>query len=139
MKKRFLALLLAVCIGVSVLVLPASAAGSNTAVQTAVTLGAFSTEEAAGLSDVLTRGQLAKLLVAFSAYHDNANTQGSIGTLYTDVSGSSAYAPYIRIAVQQGWMSGYIDGSFRPDNTVTLEEACTAALTLLSRMEETST
>ena len=36
MKKRFLALLLAVCIGVSVLVLPASAAGSNTAVQTAV-------------------------------------------------------------------------------------------------------
>lgn len=131
MKKRFLALLLAVCIGVSVLVLPASAAGSNTAVQTAVTLGAFSTEEAAGLSTPLTRGQLAKLLVAFSAYHDNANMQGSIGTLYTDVNGSSAYAPYIRIAVQQGWMSGYTDGSFRPDNTVTLEEACTAALTLL--------
>ena len=131
MKKRFLALLLAVCIGVSVLVLPASAAGSNTAVQTAVTLGAFSTEEAAGLSTPLTRGQLAKLLVAFSAYHDNANTQGSIGTLYTDVNGSSADAPYIRIAVQQGWMSGYTDGSFRPDNTVTLEEACTMALRLL--------
>ena len=66
MKKRFLALLLSVCIGVSMLVLPASAAGSNTAVQTAVTLGAFSTEEAAGLSTPLTRGQLAKLLVAFS-------------------------------------------------------------------------
>ena len=131
MKKRFLALLLAVCIGVSMLVLPVSAAGSNTAVQTAVTLGAFSTEEAAGLSTPLTRGQLAKLLVAFSTYHDNANTQGSIGTLYTDVNGSSAYAPYIRIAVQQGWMSGYTDGSFRLDNTVTLEEACTAALTLL--------
>ena len=131
MKKRFLALLLSVCIGVSMLVLPASAAGSNTAVQTAVTLGAFSTEEAAGLSTPLTRGQLAKLLVAFSAYHDNANTQGSIGTLYTDVNGSSAYAPYIRIAVQQGWMSGYTDGSFRPNQTVTLEEACTAALTLL--------
>ena len=132
MKKRFLALLLAVCIGVSVLVLPASAAGSNTAVQTAVTLGAFSTEEAAGLSTPLTRGQLAKLLVAFSAYHDNANTQGSIGTLYTDVNGSSADAPYIRIAVQQGWMNGYTDGSFRPDNTVTLEEACAAVLKLLS-------
>ena len=131
MKKRFLALLLSVCIGVSMLVLPASAAGSNTAVQTAVTLGAFSTEEAAGLSTPLTRGQLAKLLVAFSAYHDNANTQGSIGTLYTDMNGSSAYAPYIRIAVQQGWMSGYTDGSFRPNQTVTLEEACTAALTLL--------
>ena len=56
MKKRFLALLLSVFIGVSMLVLPASAAGSNTAVQTAVTLGAFSTEEAAGLSTPLTRG-----------------------------------------------------------------------------------
>ena len=33
--------------------------------------------------------------------------------------------------MQQGWISGYTDGSFRPDNTVTLEEACTAALTLL--------
>lgn len=131
MKKRFLALLLAVCIGVSMLVLPASAAGSNTAVQTAVTLGAFSTEEAAQLDTPLTRGQLAKLLVAFSAYHNTANTQGSIGTLYTDVNGSNAYAPYIRIAVQQGWMSGYTDGSFRPDKTVTLEEACTAVLTLL--------
>ncbi len=28
-------------------------------------------------------------------------------------------------------MSGYTDGSFRPNQTVTLEEACTAALTLL--------
>ena len=131
MKKRFLALLLAVCIGVSVLVLPASAAGSNTAVQTAVTLGGLTADQTAQLGTALTRGQLAKLLVAFSAYRDSSNTQGTTGTLYTDVNGSNAYAPYIRIAVQQGWLSGYTDGSFRPDNTVTLEEACTAALKLL--------
>ena len=37
----------------------------------------------------------------------------------------------MRIAVQQGWINGYTDGTFRPDNTVTLEEACTAALKLL--------
>ncbi len=43
----------------------------------------------------------------------------------------SAYAPYVRIAVQQSWLSGYLDGSFRPDNAVTLEEACTAVLKLL--------
>ena len=35
MKKRFLAFLLAVCVAVSMLVLPASAVGSNAAVQTA--------------------------------------------------------------------------------------------------------
>ena len=39
MKKRFLALLLAICIAASMLVLPVSAAGNNTAVQAAVTLG----------------------------------------------------------------------------------------------------
>ena len=129
MKKRVFALLLAVCISVSMLVLPASAAGSNTAIQTAVTLGAFSSED--DVSTALTRGRLAKLLVAFSAYRDSANAQGITGTLYTDVKSGSAWAPYIRIAVQQGWMSGYTDGSFRPDSAVTLEEACTAVLKLL--------
>ena len=39
MKKRFLAFLLAVCVAVSMLVLPASAVGSNAAVQTATALG----------------------------------------------------------------------------------------------------
>ena len=53
------------------------------------------------------------------------------GTLYTDLPGSSAWAPYVRIAVQQGWMNGYTDGSFRPNNAVTLEEACTAVLKLM--------
>ena len=131
MKKRILSLLLAVCIACSMLMLPASAASSNAAVQTAVTLGGLTNEQTASLSTPLTRGQLAKLLVAFSTYHESAASQGSTGRLFTDVDSSSEYAPYIRIAVQQGWLSGYTDGSFRPDNGVTLEEACTAALKLL--------
>ena len=131
MKKRILSLLLAVCIACSMLMLPASAASSNAAVQTAVTLGGLTNEQTASLSSPLTRGQLAKLLVAFSTYRESAASQGSTGRLFTDVDSSSEYAPYIRIAVQQGWLSGYTDGSFRPDNGVTLEEACTAALKLL--------
>ena len=131
MKKRFLAYLLAVCIACSMLVVPANAAASNAAVQTAVTLGGLTSEQASALSTALTRGQLAKLLVAFSAYRESAATQGNTGTLFTDVDSGNEYAPYIRIAVQQGWLSGYTDGSFRPDNGVTLEEACTAALKLL--------
>ena len=102
MKKRFLAFLLAVCVAVSMLVLPASAVGSNAAVQTATALGGLTAEQA-----------------------------GSLGRLYSDVDSDSPYAVYIRTAVQNGWMTGYSDGSFRPDNTVTLEEACTMALRLL--------
>ena len=131
MKKRILSLLLAVSIACSMLVVPANAAASNAAVQTAVTLGGLTSEQASALSTALTRGQLAKLLVAFSAYRESAATQGNTGTLFTDVDSGNEYAPCIRIAVQQGWLSGYTDGSFRPDNGVTLEEACTAALKLL--------
>ena len=131
MKKRILALLLAVCVACSMLILPASASGSNTAVQTAVTLSGLTSDQTANLAAPLTRGALTKLMVAFSAYRESAKTQGSTGTLFSDVGSGSAYAPYVRIAVQQGWISGYTDGSFRPDNAVTLEEACTAALKLL--------
>ena len=131
MKKRILAFLLAVSIAVSVLVLPVSAASiNNTALQTAITLGAVPTGQE--LSANITRGAFAKMLVSFSTYRESVGAQGTVGTLYRDVPGSSEWAPYIRIAVQQGWMNGYTDGSFRPDNTVTLEEACAAVLKLLS-------
>ena len=132
MKKRILALLVAVCLGVSMLVLPASAASlNNTAIQTAVTLGAMEPGQTGSLDAAVTRGALAKMLVAFSAYRESATKQGSLGTLYKDVPGTSQWAPYVRIAVQQGWMNGYTDGTFRPDNAVTLEEACTAVLKML--------
>ena len=131
MKKRILAFLLAVSIAVSVLVLPVSAASiNNTALQTAITLGAVPTGQE--LSANVTRGAFAKMLVSFSTYRESVDAQGTVGTLYRDVPGTSQWAPYIRIAVQQGWMNGYTDGSFRPDNTVTLEEACAAVLKLLS-------
>ena len=131
MKKRILAFLLAVSIAVSVLVLPVSAASiNNTALQTAITLGAVPTGQELGAN--ITRGAFAKMLVSFSTYRESVDAQGTVGTLYRDVPGTSQWAPYIRIAVQQGWMNGYTDGSFRPDNTVTLEEACAAVLKLLS-------
>ena len=131
MKKRILAFLLAVSIAVSVLVLPVSAASiNNTALQTAITLGAVPTGQE--LSANITRGAFAKMLVSFSTYRESVDAQGTVGTLYRDVPGTSQWAPYIRIAVQQGWMNGYTDGSFRPDNTVTLEEACAAVLKMLS-------
>ena len=132
MKKRLFACLLAACLAVSVLVLPASAASlNNSAIQTAITLGAMDTSQTGSLDAAVTRGAFAKMLVSFSVYRESASQQGNLGTLYKDVPGSSQWAPYVRIAVQQGWMNGYTDGTFRPDNTVTLEEACTAALKLL--------
>ena len=131
MKKRLLALLLAVCTAFSLLALPAAASGSNAAVQTAITLGALDPDQAANLAAPLTRGQFARMLTAFSAQRSSVDPQNPTGRLYLDLDSSSPYAPYVRTAVQYGWMSGYADGSFRPDQGLTLEEGCTMALRLL--------
>lgn len=131
MIKRFFASLLAVCLACSMLFVPASAASANTAVQTAVLLGGMTAGQADSLSDPLTRGQLARMLVAFSPERESAGAQGTAGNLFKDVGGDDPLAPWIRIAVQRGWMSGYTDGTFRPGNPVTLEEACAAVLNLL--------
>ena len=140
MKKRLLAFLLAVSMAVSMLALPAAAAGNaNTAVQLSITLDGMDSTQTAALNAVVTRGAFARMLVAYSTFRESVGSQGAVGTLYKDMPGSSAYAPYVRIAVQQGWMSGYTDGTFRPDNAVTLEEAVTAVLKLLGyKMTELS-
>ena len=88
---------------VSMLVLPASAASlNNSAIQTAITLGAMDTSQTGSLDAAVTRGAFARMLVSFSAYRESAAQQGNIGTLYKDVPGTSQWAPYVRIAVQQG-------------------------------------
>ena len=66
MKKRLLACLLAACMAVSMLVLPASAASlNNSAIQTAITLGAMDTSQTGSLDAAVTRGAFAKMLVSF--------------------------------------------------------------------------
>ena len=131
MKKRLLAFLLALSIAVSMLAAPVSAAGNNTAVQFAITLGAMDADQSGALNAAVTRGAFAKMLTSYSTFRESVSSQGAVGTLYTDLPGTSAWAPYVRIAVQDKRMNGYTDGSFRPDNAVTLEEACTAVLKLM--------
>ena len=50
---------------------------------------------------------------------------------FKDVPYTHWAAGYIKTAVQQGWISGYLDGSYKPNRTVTLEEAATGVLKLL--------
>src|SRR5699024_8972409 len=57
--------------------------------------------------------------------------QRRAGSLYPSLLDCDADIGSQRVAVQQGWMSGYTDSSFRSDTTVTLEEACAAVLNLL--------
>ena len=116
MKKRLLSLLLAVCILIPVLALPAAAVNSNIAIQTARTMGVLTAQTTEELNAQVTRGEFSRMLTMISSYRETVNEQTQVGSLFTDVNSSTEYAPYIRIAVQQGWLTGYTDGSFRPDD-----------------------
>ena len=94
MKKRILALLLAACIAVSMLVLPASAANNNTAVQFAVTLGAMDNTQTGALNAAVTRGAFARMLVAFSTFRESV---GAVQCEYFALEGISKLLNTIKI------------------------------------------
>lgn len=87
------------------------------------------------LDKTVTRAEYAKMLVAASTYQDKV-AGASNSSPFKDVPYTHWAAGYIKTAVQQGWLTGYLDGSFRPDKTVTLEEAATGVLKLLGYTTE---
>ena len=70
------------------------------------------------------------MMTAASPYRDSVGSGYGV-SLFKDVKSDHWASEYIRLAVEQGWMSGYVDGTFRPDQPITLEEGCTALLRLL--------
>lgn len=133
MKKRILTILLSVCLILS-LAVPAMAVNTeDSVIQTVRVLGIMNGDQNGNLNlnSHVTRAELAKMLVAASAYKDTIGEGGSGYSLFKDVKSSHWASEYIRLAVQEGWMTGYTDGAFRPDQAVTLEEACAALLRLL--------
>lgn len=126
MKKRSIAFFLLLCLAAALLSLPVGAQ-SSAAVQAAVALGGMDLSDPTEAE--LTRGQLARLLAAFSSEREQA--QSAVGSVFPDVEGTRADAGAIRTAARNNWMSGYGDGGFHPDEAVTLEQGCAAVLQLL--------
>lgn len=82
------------------------------------------------LGSTVTRAEYAKMLVCASTSKDSV-AGASNSSPFKDVPYTHWAAGYIKTAVQQGWLSGYLDGSYKPNKTVTLEEAVTGVLKLL--------
>jgi hypothetical protein len=110
----------------------AYAATADTALGTIRALGIMVGDDQGNLnlSSHVTRAQFVTMMTAASSYKDTIGS-GSGVSLYKDVKSSYWGSEYIKLAVEQSWMTGYTDGTFRPDRTITLEEACTALLRLL--------
>lgn len=87
------------------------------------------------LDQSVTRAEYAKMLVAASSYKDKVAGASNVSP-FKDVPYTHWAAGYVKTAVQQGWLTGYLDGSYKPDQTVTLEEAATGCLKLLGYTTE---
>lgn len=131
MKKRLLSLLAAMALALSLAAPVVLAADEDTMLETVRVLGILSGDENGNLnlSAPVTRAEFVKMMTAASTYKDSVGS--STASLFTDVKSGHWAGGYIKLAVEQGWVTGYVDGSFHPDNTITLEEACTALLRLL--------
>ena len=127
MKKRMISAALTLCLTFSLLCTGAGAAGSGGKQEAVQALGILT--DSGSLSEQVTRAQFARMLVNASAYRDSAEGYGA--SLFKDLKGDHWASGYVRIAIEQGWMTGYVDGTFRPDQAITLEEGCAALLKVL--------
>ncbi len=114
MMKRIISAALTICLSFSLLCIGTGAASSSAKQETVQALGILAEE--ADPTGQVTRAQFARMLVAASACKDSAEGYGS--SLFQDLKGDHWASGYIRIAIEQGWMSGYVDGTFRPDQAV---------------------
>lgn len=88
-----------------------------------------------GMDSSVTRGEFASMLVSATKEKDSL-TQTSSVSVFSDVPKTNAYASAIRTAVENGWMSGYLGGVFKPDQGITLQEAIRGVLALLGYTNE---
>lgn len=151
MKRRIITFILAVCMAVSLLAVPAGAAGAKTvtfsdvgdrttamAVESLRLLGVLD-----GYSDGtfrpgagLTRAHFCKMAVYALNGSDELGRYRTV-TVFPDVKPSHWAAPYINMAAKgEGIIAGYADGMFHPDRTVTVGQAVTILLRMLGYKDE---
>ncbi len=136
MQKKILALLLTVVVASLTITTPnVSAQTTNKAVraeQVIEALEILNTDEGGDNpgTKVVTRGQYAQMLINMSTFKATATADSKV-SLFSDVSKTYWAAGYIQTAITQGWMSGYLNGTFKPNQAITLKEAVNGIVKLL--------
>lgn len=85
--------------------------------------------------NTITRAEFTKIVVCMMDKEKEAKSSTNL-TGFFDVDIASWHTHYIRYAVSRDILSGYADGSFRPDNTISLSEAVTILLRTLGYTED---
>ncbi|MBQ7900932.1 MAG: S-layer homology domain-containing protein, partial [Clostridia bacterium] len=138
MKNRILSVVLTLCVLLNMCTFAAAAAtdtsnyNEESAITLVKTLNIMVGDQNGNmnLDKNVSRAEFAKIAVAMSQYRNMVATTGTT-SVFKDCTFKHWASPYVRVAVTNGIINGYPDGTFRPDNTVALEEAITVMLKLL--------
>ena len=134
MKQRIFAVLLALSLSAA-LALPAMAAPASVpqeeAAQALSALGILSGDEqgSLNLTSQVTRAEFVTMLVR--AAPGGSQIGQAATSPYPDVPRSHWASGFVEAAVSKGLVSGYSDGTFRPNKEITLAEGVSMALQLL--------
>ena len=79
----------------------------------------------------ITRAEMATIISAFANLTENTKT-------FTDIEGHWAQK-YIELAAGNGWITGYEDGTFRPNNEITRAETMTMINRVMKRVPKDET
>lgn len=69
--------------------------------------------------DSINRAELIKLLMSGA----NLQADQNLKSCFSEVGAEGWYVPWVCTAKQKGWVGGYADGTFKPENTVNKAEA----------------
>lgn len=86
--------------------------------------------------ETITRAEFARIIVSALGKDTEAKSMGS-ASRFADVESDRWYAPYVNYVSANGIVSGYPDGSFAPDATISFSEALTVMLRMIEYREET--
>lgn len=135
MHRRKISLLLAAVLLVTSLNLGVSVkvkSSTVTAQKVITEMGIMETDKGSSneINSKVTRGEFAQMLVNLSSMKDTVTASSNV-SLFSDVSKKHWAAGYVKTAIEQGWMSGYLNGSFKPSKGITLQDAVYGVIRLL--------
>ena len=134
--KRIISLSLTLILVLSIITIPASAESYTEAERQMLnvlsSLKIMNGDENGNfcLNDNVTRSEFSKMAVAASKYRNSVSEISRISPFH-DVPYTYWGASYIKAAMDAGFVKGYPDSTFRPENNVNLAEGVTIALKLL--------
>ncbi len=79
----------------------------------------------------ITRAEFAKIITLATGNADDVHTYQNSPSIFDDVAMSAWYHPYVRLAVENGYLKGYKDGTFQPGKEITYAEVLTVIIRAL--------